>query len=155
MNCMIRGTSESATSTIHIIELDTRGMFYREYLRSLTFCSTIIVQTFSACTFLPPDAITSLKVQSHLAQLMHERITVQLEWIILLSQIYYQQLLQNISFHVVPDPERATVNTGNRILQLTLLYNTLYNVSFTQRGICGQSAFIELKYMYSSDVMMM
>ena len=120
------------------------------------------MQTFSACTFLPPDAIASLKAQSHLAQLMCERITVQLEWTVLLSQIYYQQLLQNISVHVVPDPEMTTVNTGNRTLQLTLAYNTLYNVSITQPGICGQpnqTAFIELKHLYSTyytcDVMMM
>ena len=34
-------------------------------------------------------------------QLMRERITVYLEWTILLSQIYYQQLLQNVSVRVV------------------------------------------------------
>ena len=121
------------------------------------------MQTFSACIYiLPPDAIASLKAQSHLAQLMRERITVQLEWTVLLSQIYYQQLLQNVSVHVVPDPKMTTVHTANRTLQLTLLYNTLYNVSITQPGICGQSnqtAFIELKYLYSTyytrDVMMM
>ena len=93
---------------------------------------------------------------------MHERITVQLEWTVLLSQIYYQQLLQNVSVYVVPDPEMTTVHAANRTLQLTLLYNTLYNVSITQHGICGQPnqiAFIELKYLYSTyytcDVMLM
>ena len=93
---------------------------------------------------------------------MHERITVQLEWTVLPSQIYYQQLLQNVSVHVVPDPEMTTVNIGNRTLQLTLLHNTPYNVSITQPGICGQpnqTAFIELKHLYStyfiSDIIMM
>ena len=62
-------------------------------------------------------------------QLMRERITVYLEWTVLLSQIYYQLLLQNVSVRVVPDPEMTTVNMGNRTLQLTLLYNTLYNVT--------------------------
>ena len=94
---------------------------------------------------------------------MRERITVQLEWTVLLSQINYQQLLpENVSVHVVPDPVRAVVYTGNRTLQLTLLYNTLYDVSISQPDICGRpnrTAFIELKYLYStlytSDVMMM
>ena len=55
---------------------------------------------------------------------MRERITVQLEWTVLLSQINYQQLLpENVSVHVVPDPVRAVVTAGNRTLQLTLFYN--------------------------------
>ena len=105
----------------------------------------------------PPDA--RLSIQSHTAQLMSEIITVQLEWTISLSQIYYQQLLQNVSIDVVPDNGVTVAYTGNRTLQLTLQYNTLYNVSLTL-GICGQpnqTAFIELKYMYStyyaSDIM--
>ena len=122
----------------------------------------------SSCTLIAtfhnsPDT-GSITIQSLSAELVHERITVQLEWTVLLSQTYYQQLLQNVTVHVVPDPERA--NTGNRTLQLTLLYNTLYNVSITQPGICGrpnQTASIELKYLYSTyiiilysyDVMMM
>ena len=72
----------------------------------------------------------------------------------MLSQICYQQLLENVSINVirVPDPEVTIVYTGNRTLQLTLAHNTLYNVSITQPGICGQSnqtMFIELKYSYS------
>ena len=93
---------------------------------------------------------------------MRERITIQLEWTVLLSQIYYQQLLPNTSIYVVPDPEVDIAYTGNRTLQLILQYNTLYNVSITQSGICGQpnqTAFIELEYMYgmyyASDIMSM
>ena len=93
---------------------------------------------------------------------MSDRITVQLEWTISLLQIYYQQLLQNVSIDVVPDNGVTVAYTGNRTLQLTLQYNTLYNVSLTQPGICGQpnqTAFIGLKYMYSmyhaSDIMIM
>ena len=44
----------------------------------------------------------------------------------------------SVLIHVVPDPEMTTVNTGNRTLQLTLLYDKRYNVSITQPGICGQ-----------------
>ena len=107
-----------------------------------------------------PDV--SLSIQSHSAQLMSEIITVQLEWTISLSQIHYQQLLQNVSIDVVPDTDVTIAYTGNRTLQLTLQYDTLYNVSLTQPGICGQpnkTAFIKLKYMYSmyhaSDIMIM
>ena len=80
-----------------------------------------------------------------------------LEWTIFLSQINYQQLLQNISINVVPDPEVPMMYIGNRTLQLTLLYNTLYNVSITQPGICrqpNQIAFIGLSYskQYTSKI---
>ena len=98
-----------------------------------------------------PDA--SLSIQSHSAQLKSEIITVKLEWTVSLSQIYYQQLLQNVSIDVVPDTGVTVAYTGNRTLQLTLQYNTLYNVSLTQPGICGQpnqTTFIKLKYMYST-----
>ena len=106
--------------------------------------------------------ISRLSIDSHSAQLMSDRITIILEWAVLLSQIYYQQLLENVSINVIPDPEVTIVYTGNRTLQLTLAYNTLYNVSLTQPGICGQpkqTTFIELKYLFSkycgSDVMIM
>ena len=104
--------------------------------------------------------ISNLSIRLHLAQLMSERITVLLEWTVLLSQIYYQQLLPNVSITVVPDPVMITIYTGNRTLQLTLAYNTLYNMSLTQPGICGQpSQTAFMMYMYSmycaSDVMIM
>ena len=56
---------------------------------------------------------------------MSETITVLLEWIILLSQVYHQQLLPNVSIDVVPDTGVTTAYTGNRTLKLTLAYNTL------------------------------
>ena len=77
-------------------------------------------------------------------------ISVVLEWNVSNERIYYQQLLQNVSVHIVPNPPMmALMHTGNRILQLMLSYNTLYNVSITQPGICGQpnlTAFIKLNY---------
>ena len=77
-------------------------------------------------------------------------ISVVLEWNVSNVQIYYQQLLQNVSVYVVPNPlMMALIHTGNRTLQLMLSYNTLYNVSITQPGICGppnQTVFIELSY---------
>ena len=61
---------------------------------------------------------------------------------------YQQLLLPNVSINIVPDPE-VDPFIGNMSIQLTLPYNTLYNVSVTQPGICGQpnqTAFIELNY---------
>ena len=110
-----------------------------------------------------PDVLTSsLNIQSHSAQLRTEIITVKLEWTVSLSQIYYQQLLQNVSIDAVPDTGIAIAYTGNMTLQVTLQYNRLYNVSLTQPGICrqpNQTAFIKLEYMYhtyyASDIMIM
>ena len=62
---------------------------------------------------------------------------------------YHQQLLQNISVDIAPDIGPDAVLTANMSVQLMLSYNTLYYVSVTQRGICGQAnqtAFIELNY---------
>ena len=77
-------------------------------------------------------------------------ISVVLEWNVSNVQIYYQQLLQNISANIVPNsPKMALMHTGNRTLQLMLSYNTLYNVSITRPGICGQpnqTVFVELNY---------
>ena len=79
-------------------------------------------------------------------QFTSDRVTVLLEWTFSLSQIYYQCLPWNVSIFVVPDTE---VTRGNMSAQLTLQYNTLYNVSLTQPGICGQpnqTEFIHLNY---------
>ena len=91
-----------------------------------------------------------LSILSHSEQLssLSNNITVDFEWTVSNLQIYHQQLLQNISINVVPDPI-AIMYTGNRTFQLTLLYNTLYTVNITQPGICGQpnqTVFIELSY---------
>ena len=98
---------------------------------------------------LPDMLISNFSIQSHSEQFTRETVTIILEWTVSLSQIYYQQLLPNVSVAVVPYPGIIIVYTGNRTLKLTLAYNTLYNVSLTQPGICGQpnqTAFIELSY---------
>ena len=73
-----------------------------------------------------------------------------LEWTISKSLSHYQQLLLlNISISVVPNPETEIIFIGNMSIHLSLPYNTLYNVSVTQPGICGQPnqmAYVELNY---------
>ena len=93
----------------------------------------------------------NLSVQSHSEEFFSDRVlvTVLLEWTISLSQIYYQQLLRNVSVDIAPDPEVIMTNIENMSVQLTLQYNTLYNVNITQPGICGQpnqTTFIQLNY---------
>ena len=72
-----------------------------------------------------------------------------LEWAISYPLGHYQQLLlPNVSISVVPNPDTERI-IGHMTIQLTLPYNTVYNVSVTQPGICGQpnqTAFIELNY---------
>jgi hypothetical protein len=76
-----------------------------------------------------------LSVRSHSEQFSSNGVTLTLEWTLLNSQIYYQQLLSNIS--VSTDPQLNTViPTGNMRVQLTLSYNTPYNVSVTQHSVC-------------------
>ena len=56
----------------------------------------------------------------------------------MLSQIYYQQLLQNVSIDIIPDTGVTVADTGNRTLrQTSLQYNIQNNVSIIQPGICG------------------
>ena len=76
-----------------------------------------------------------------------------LGWIYPSSRTYYQQLAiaRNVSVNVVPEIwlNAILVFVGNMSVILTLQYNTLYNVSITQPGICGQpnlTAYIELNY---------
>ena len=75
-----------------------------------------------------------------------------LEWTLSNSLGHYQQLLlPNVSINIVPDPEVEIMCFGNMSNKLMLhcQYNTLYNVSITQPGVCGQpnqTAFIELSY---------
>ena len=84
------------------------------------------------------------------------RVVVNIEWTISNPLGCYQHLLlPNVSISVVPDPEAEVVDVGDMSIQLTLSYNTPYNVSITQPGICGQpnqTAFIELKYSKSSYI---
>ena len=89
-----------------------------------------------------------LSILPHSEELSSDNITVIFEWNVSNLQIYHQQLLQNVSINVVPDPVEI-IYRGNMTFQLTLLYNTLYNVNITQPGICGQpyqTVFIELSY---------
>ena len=78
-----------------------------------------------------------LSVQSHSEVFSGSGVTVTLEWILLNSLTYYQQLLRNVSVEVDP-PLSNVMFTGNMRAQLTLSYNTLYNVSVTQHSICQQ-----------------
>ena len=74
---------------------------------------------------------------------------VVLEWTLSNSPSYYQQLVRNVSVNVFPHLEMITTFIGNMSIQLALSYNTLFNVSVTQPGICGrpnQTVFIELSY---------
>ena len=75
-----------------------------------------------------------------------------LEWTFSNSQ---NQLLRNVSVNVVPAPlEMITTHVGNMSIQLTLPYNTLYNVSVTLPGICGrpnQAAYVRLNYSKLAD----
>ena len=69
------------------------------------------------------------------------------EWTLSNLQINYQQLLLSISVDV--NPQTKVTFIRNVSIQLTLQYNTLYNVSVTQHSICRQltqSTFIELNY---------
>ena len=78
-----------------------------------------------------------------------DRVTAVLEWALSTSLIQYQQLLQNISVSIVPDSGVEMLLLGNKNVQVTLLYNTLYNVSIVQPATCeqlSQVAFIELIY---------
>ena len=89
-----------------------------------------------------------LVVRSHSEQFTSDRVIIALEWILLNSQIYYQQLLRNVSISAAP-PLNNLMFTGNMRVQLVLSYNTLYNVSVTQHSTCQQlirTTFLLLNY---------
>ena len=81
---------------------------------------------------------------------MNNRVGVILEWTISNTLGRYQWLLlPNAHISVVSNSEVEIMLTRNMNINLTLSYNTLYNVSITQPGICeqpSQTAFIELNY---------
>ena len=94
------------------------------------------------------ELILELSVQSDPEQFSSDGVTVNLEWTLLYSQVYYQQLLQNVIVNVDP-PLDNVMFTGSTRVQLVLLYNTLYNVSVTQNSTCEglvQPTFLELNY---------
>jgi hypothetical protein len=89
-----------------------------------------------------------LSVQSDQEQLSSDRVIVNLEWTLLNSQAYYQQLLRNVIINADP-PLNDVMFTGSRRIQLTLSYNTVYNVSVTQNSTCERlirTTFFELNY---------
>ena len=91
---------------------------------------------------------TVLSIQLQPESFLSDRVVVLLEWNLSNSN-HYQQLLPNASANVSPLTEVEIMFTGSMSIRLTLAYNTLYNVSITQPGICGrpnQAAFIKLNY---------
>ena len=94
-------------------------------------------------------------IRACLKQFLSDRVVVILEWTLSNPLGHYQQLLlPNVSVNVVPNPEMQIMFIGNMSVQLSLSYNTLYNVSVTQPGICGQpnqTAYIELNN-YSKQI---
>ena len=110
-------------------------------------CGLLIVSTHAYNSSDPQ--ISNFSIRSHSEQFTSDRVMVTLKWTLSTSQIYYQQLLQNVSISVVPDLEMAILFIGNMSVQLTLQYNSLYNVSVTQPGFCGrfdQTISIDLNY---------
>ena len=72
-----------------------------------------------------------------------------LEWTLSNTLSQYPQLLQNVSVSVVPELEVEMLSIRNTSVRLTLLYNTLYNVSIIQPATCEQlrqAAFTVLNY---------
>ena len=81
----------------------------------------------------------NLNAQIHTERTLSDGVVAILEWMLSNSLGRYQELLlPNISVSVVPNPEADIMFIGNTTIQLTLSYNTLYYVSVTQPGICGQ-----------------
>ena len=75
-------------------------------------------------------------------------VIVTLEWMLLNSRMYYEQLLYNITIRANPQPENV-IFIRKMSVQLTLSYNTLYNVSLIQHSTCRilvQTNFLLLSY---------
>ena len=83
----------------------------------------------------PTIFISELGVQSDSEEFLSDGVIVNLEWTLLNSQSYYQQFLHNISVTVEPQLNNV-IFTENMRVQLTLSYNTLYNVTITQNSVC-------------------
>ena len=89
-----------------------------------------------------------LSVLKGLEDFSSNEVTVTVEWTLLNSQLYYQQLLHNVSISADPQP-KTIMFAGNMRVQLVLSYNTLYNVSVTQPSTCQQlvrTKFLQLDY---------
>jgi hypothetical protein len=102
-----------------------------------TYACTLLPYTESKKNGYHDDMINKLdlSIQSHSEQFSSNAVTVTLEWTLLNSQSYYQRLLRNVT--VTANPQLNNVMpTGNMRVQLTLLYNTVYNVNVTQHSTC-------------------
>ena len=97
----------------------------------------VCIMSPSAFLFSDNTINFELDVQLLSEKFSSDGISVVYQWNVSNVQIYYQQLLGNVSITVIPNT-MFIMYKGNRTPQLTLLYNTLYNVSLTQPGICGQ-----------------
>ena len=89
-----------------------------------------------------------LSIRSNSEDFSSDVVTVSLEWTLFNKQIYYQQLLRNVSVSADPQPNSVML-TGNMRAHLMLSYNTLYNVSVTQHSTCQQliqTKFLLLNY---------
>ena len=94
-----------------------------------------------------------MSIESHSEQFTTNEVVVILEWIYSISGSSNQQLdaVQNIGVNVVPAIRLndILVFIENASVILMLQYNTVYNVSITQLGVCGQpnqTTFIKLNY---------
>ena len=90
-----------------------------------------------------------LNIQVQSEQFTIDRVTAVLEWTLSNASSQYPQLLGNVSVDIVPDSGMEMLLLGNTCGQLTLLYNTLYNVSIVQPATyeqLSQAAFIGLRY---------
>ena len=90
----------------------------------------------------------SIHIRSESERFSSNGVTVTLQWMLVNLQVYYQQLLPNVSVSTNPQPH-SMIFTGDMRVQLELSYNTSYVVSVTQHSICEQliqTAFIELNF---------
>ena len=92
-----------------------------------------------------------MSIQLLMERFSSDRLMAVLEWTLSCTLIQYPLLLhvQDVNVSIVPDYEVEVLLLGNRSVQLTLPYNTLYNVSIVQPAACkklSQEAFIEFKY---------
>ena len=91
----------------------------------------------------------NLSIRSQSEHFTSDRIMVNFDWTLSSSLIHYHRLLPNVSVNVVPDLDVILTFIENMSIHASLSYNTLYNVSITQPGICGQpnqTVFIKLNY---------
>ena len=94
---------------------------------------------FCYCTDLQEDNVT---ITVHSVQLLSEYVSIILEWS--RQNFFY-------SYDIIIDPQAEAVSfSGSRMAQLTLSYNTLYNVSVVATHLCGRvsnvAAFIDELY---------